>query len=444
MEPQIQYTHTNDGVAIAYAVVGEGPPLLFARPFINAGLDDEIAGATQLWRALTESHSVVLWDNRGVGLSGSAPEARFEDWPADMETVADAAGADRFDLVGVQGPCHLVMAYAARRPERINRLVLHSPSPPGTSPRRYQPWLFALVSENWFDFVDTLAFRMYGWDRADVAQRWANRIRAHFSSEQFLSYMDAIESIDATGDAGSIKTPTLVIDDPVERVGRRVHQYQQQFAPFARQLAAAIPSAQLAIIREGDTTVGQIVERFLSGSSGAAEARPEAAAPSGTAIILFADIVDSTALTERMGDAAFRAKARDLDAALRSIITEAGGTTIDAKTLGDGVLATFPAASQAIDAALRCGAAGEMHGLPLHLGLHAGDVIREQNNVFGGAVNIAARISALSAPGEVLVSDIVRGLARTSAVVTFEDRGEHALKGVADAQRVYAVRKDGA
>jgi adenylate cyclase len=77
----------------------------------------------------------------------------------------------------------------------------------------------------------------------------------------------------------------------------------------------------------------------------------------------------------------------------------------------------------------------------LHLGIHAGDVIREANNVYGGAVNIASRISALSAPGEVLVSDVVRALARTSAGVTFEDRGEHALKGVADPQRVYAVRE---
>ena len=167
-------------------------------------------------------------------------------------------------------------------------------------------------------------------------------------------------------------------------------------------------------------------------------------APSGdahaTAIILFADIVDSTALTERMGDAAFRAKARSLDTSLRAIITQAGGTTIDGFLSGDGVLATFPAASQAIAGALACGVAGDAQGLPLHLGLHAGDVIREANNVFGGAVNIAARISALSAPGEVLVSDTVRSLARTSASVQFVDRGEHALKGVADAVRVYAVR----
>ena len=76
-----------------------------------------------------------------------------------------------------------------------------------------------------------------------------------------------------------------------------------------------------------------------------------------------------------------------------------------------------------------------------HFGIHAGDVIREEGNVFGGAVNIAARISALSAPNEILVSDVVRTLARTSAGVQFEDRGEHMLKGIAEPQRVFAVRQ---
>jgi class 3 adenylate cyclase len=161
--------------------------------------------------------------------------------------------------------------------------------------------------------------------------------------------------------------------------------------------------------------------------------------PSGTAVILFADIVDSTALTERLGDAAFRAKARELDAALRGVIREHAGTAIEGKLLGDGVLAVFTSARHAIEAALTCGRAGHDAGLPLHLGLHAGDVIREEGNVFGGAVNIAARISGLSAPGEVLVSDIVRGLARTSADVRFEDRGEQSLKGVGEAVRIWAV-----
>jgi len=156
------------------------------------------------------------------------------------------------------------------------------------------------------------------------------------------------------------------------------------------------------------------------------------------------DIVDSTALTERLGDAAFRAKARDLDASLRAIIREHTGTPIEGKLLGDGVLAVFTSARQAIEAALACGRAGDEAGLPLHLGLHAGDVIREsdpdgRSNVYGGAVNIASRISALSVSGEVLVSDTVRSLARTSAGVRFEALGEQALKGVGEPVRVWAV-----
>ena len=79
-------------------------------------------------------------------------------------------------------------------------------------------------------------------------------------------------------------------------------------------------------------------------------------------------------------------------------------------------------------------------GLALHVGIHAGDVIREANNVFGGAVNVAARISDASEVGETLVSSTVRDLARTSAGVSFEDRGERNLKGVSDAVRVWAVR----
>jgi adenylate cyclase len=165
-----------------------------------------------------------------------------------------------------------------------------------------------------------------------------------------------------------------------------------------------------------------------------------------TAIILFADVVDSTALTERLGDAAFRQKASELSTSLRKLVRDGGGVPVEGPTLGDGLLATFTSARQAIEAALACARAGDDAGLPLHLGLHAGDVLREKDagdrdNVYGGAVNIAARISGLSAAGEVLVSDIVRGLARTSAGVGFEDRGEQALKGVGEPVRVWAVRE---
>jgi class 3 adenylate cyclase len=79
--------------------------------------------------------------------------------------------------------------------------------------------------------------------------------------------------------------------------------------------------------------------------------------------------------------------------------------------------------------------------LLLHIGIHAGDVIREANNVYGGAVNIASRVASEAAAGETLVSATVRDLARTSAGVSFEDRGERELKGVGEPVRVFAVRE---
>jgi class 3 adenylate cyclase len=121
------------------------------------------------------------------------------------------------------------------------------------------------------------------------------------------------------------------------------------------------------------------------------------------------------------------------------VIRENAGTPIEGKLLGDGVLAVFTSAREAIQTAVCCAAAGASAGMPLHVGLHAGDVIREDGNVYGGAVNIAARIAGLSPPGEVLVSETVRSLARTSAGVHFDDRGEQALKGVGEAVRVWAV-----
>jgi class 3 adenylate cyclase len=89
----------------------------------------------------------------------------------------------------------------------------------------------------------------------------------------------------------------------------------------------------------------------------------------------------------------------------------------------------FRSGKEGIEAAIGCRDAAERAGLRLHLGLHAGDVIREGNNVYGGAVNIAALIAAFARSGEILVSDTVRGLARTSAAVQFEDRGRQELKG---------------
>jgi class 3 adenylate cyclase len=229
-----------------------------------------------------------------------------------------------------------------------------------------------------------------------------------------------------------------------------LHRKQSQVVANAdvRAVASLIPGARLVTL-DGDVGapfwdyeqyIG-VLREFLGMSNAVESAKGRHGdSSSGTAVIMFTDIVSSTELTERMGDVRFRDASRSLDVGLRTAIREAGGEAIEGKLLGDGVLATFASTAQAIDGARRCLALSAASELGLHIGLHAGDVIREGNNVYGGAVNIAARICGLSAPGEILVSDVVRGMGRSSSGVEFEDRGEQEMKGVGDPVRVYAVR----
>ena len=163
-----------------------------------------------------------------------------------------------------------------------------------------------------------------------------------------------------------------------------------------------------------------------------------------TRTFLFADLRDYTGFVERHGDRA----AADLLAAYRAIVRsqvrKAGGAEI--KTEGDGFYVVFPSALQAIS----CGAAvlkeaadhSSRHPeLPMQvgIGLHAGEPIPQEGQFVGSAVNVAARIGAAAQEGQLLVSDVVRGLVRTGSPFPLRDQGEVLLKGVGEAIRLFSV-----
>jgi len=164
--------------------------------------------------------------------------------------------------------------------------------------------------------------------------------------------------------------------------------------------------------------------------------------PEGALVILMTDLVDSTELTEELGDEEFRARAQQVSSGLNDYVRMHRGVHPPGNVLGDGILAVFRSAKQALACALSCSGAAEEHGMKLHIGMHAGDVLQEDRTVYGGAVNVAARITSAAAPGEILVSDTVRGLARTSTKLRFDDRGEQRLKGVAEPIRLFALLPD--
>lgn len=437
MEPHIQYVRSADGTTIATHRLGRGgtPLIVVPRPlgfgtFSNYWpMPDMRAG----YSVLAERRLVVAYDTRGQGFSDAVVEDySLEARVADLAAVVESASPVAVNLLalGTGSPTAIGFAYA--NPDRVAHMILWH----GLARARdlaqspTQRALTSLIEIDWPLYLAAMTIHQFGWEDARLV---TEGLAQHFRKEPLLGAF-AHRDIDVNALLPLVECPTLVTF--AHEAGLPIEG--------PRNVAAKIPGAQFKVVdgRLTELFAGapsahvSVIEEFLQDEGVEADH-----APSGTAIIFFADIADSTALTERMGDTSFREKARALDDALRIAVRDNGGAVIDAKTLGDGILATFPAASQAIAAALACGVAGDTQGLPLHLGLHAGDVIRESNNVFGGAVNIAARISGLAAPGEVLVSATVRDLGRTSAGVVFEDRGEHALKGITEPQRVYAVRR---
>ena len=444
-QPRFQYARTSDGVSIAYRTIGEGKPLVGVTtgPW-GIAMESQNRGYRRWYERLSRSRMVILYDMRGTGLSSGVVDWSIDAQVRDLGALADHLELDSLDLVGPPFGGPVAIAYAARHPERVSHLILwcawaRTKDAMG-SPQAQA--MLALLDHDWEVFTEMLSYMIFGWESGAEAHELAVAFRENVKQEQLRTYINAFLEFDVSDLLAQVQPPTLVVQSRTAAIPT---------VDVAQGLASRIPNARLVLVNgpaipwAGDMEAhARAFEEFLGDSPQTiAESQP-APGPSGTAVILFADIADSTGLTERLGDAAFRAKARELDTALRAIVGANGGTTIEGKLLGDGVLAVFTSARQAIEAALACGKAGADGELPLHLGLHAGDIIREEGNVYGGAVNIAARISALSAPGELLVSDTVRSLARTSAGVQFEERGEHALKGIGEPVRVWAVRPEDA
>lgn len=163
------------------------------------------------------------------------------------------------------------------------------------------------------------------------------------------------------------------------------------------------------------------------------------ASPTGNRILatlVLTDVVDSTALAERVGDTAWGRMFEEHLTTLRRALDRFGGREM--ATTGDGLLAIFDGAERAVRGASVMARLTDETELRIRAGVHTGEVEIVPGNVRGVAVHVTARIAALAAPGEVLVSDTTRGLV-DSPELTFGERGRHELKGVSGPRTLFAV-----
>jgi len=453
MEQQIRFCTTSDGVRIAYAIVGEGPPFVVTPgswESITLRLAQE--EATRFYEPLAERHTLVFYDRRGVGLSDrERADFTIEADIRDLEAVADSLGEASIVLMGSfhLGPAAIV--YAARHPERVSRLILYGTYARGRELTRddIKASIISLARSHWGMAARTLADFTAPNVGPQMLERIVRNQRESTTGEMVASLLELAYAIDVMDVLPQVQAPTLVL-----------HRQNNQVVPFrlGRELSSLLPNARLVSLDgvvywpwfgDADSILDAIFE-FLGEERPAR--RPSVEVGLAPVTILFTDIQSSTALTQRLGDAKAQELRRAHNAIVRSALKTHGGAEI--KHTGDGIMASFPSASRALECAVEIqrGAEhnrreGSGHDAPpatlgplhVHIGLNAGEPIAEEADLFGTAVDLARRICDQAEGGEILASNVVRELAAGKGFL-FADRGQAALKGFEDPVRLYEVR----
>ena len=451
MEPRIQYAQTKDGVSIAYCVMGEGRPLVLPSAWPFCHLEAEWWVPTyRLWHErLAEKTRLIRYDPRGSGLSQRdvddlSVDARLQD----LEAVADHLGLDTVDLLGYGVSGHVAVTYAVRHPDRVAHLVLYDSYARSSDVRQIPQLqgLIALSNTDWDLFTETVAQVFFGWSAGEHARKFAGYLRECITPERGRIALAKSFATDVSDLLPQVSTPTMVL---------RAREGVFPGAESTRSLASAIPNASMTTLDGVWITSNEIVEasvrtlhQFLGVGEEAAAADAMPAEPAAVHTILFTDVEGSTALTQRLGDAKARELLREHERMVREALKAHGGAEV--KTMGDGFMASFSSATKALHCAIAMQRAFAAHNesaeepIRVRIGLNAGEPIAEddpdgRSDLFGTAVNEAARITATAKGGEILVSNVVRELAKGKDFL-FADRGEASLKGFDEPVRLYDVR----
>ena len=435
MEPQYRFCTSADGTRISYSTLGGGR----RTPAINVlswAMVQEWEWRSPSARAidwtLAQDRCVVLFDRRGVGASQrSVNDLSLEAQVADLRAVAEQLEFEHADLWGGFDGNVVALAYAARYPEHVRRLALWSPSARGADvmDAGQARGLAELIRGNWELATRTMANVIaYPSGPVETQREFAKKLRESISPEVAARYIELQADVDVSALLPGVQAPTLIF-----------HARKSQVVPISavRAVAELIPDARL-IVLEGDSPreSGEMQLEIMREFLGEQPAVPA----TGLITILFTDLVSSTALTQRLGDAKAQELVRAHNAIVREALAAQGGTEI--KHTGDGIMASFPTASGALECAIaiqRAVDAGNDPNLQVHVGLNAGEPVAEESDLFGTSVQLARRICDHAEAGQIVVSNVVRELAAGKGFL-FADLGDVIPKGFEEPVRLYEVK----
>jgi class 3 adenylate cyclase len=439
-EPAISYARSGD-VHVAYQVVGDGPvDIVFVEgSFTNRHVLWEEPSYRRFVERIGSFARVILFDKRGMGLSDRVQAGTLEERMDDVRAVMDAVGSERAALIGESEGGPMSMLFAASFPQRTVALLLCGAEvkedktedwPWGESTREEFEESMATLAEHWSQPPSSL--RIFVPSRGDDPRllEWFARLKVQSASPAAAElFMRMAHDIDVRHVVPAIRVPTLILHS----VGDQVCHVEN-----ARYLARTIPGARYVELPGADhvmyadladLALAEIRE-FLTGVREAPE--PDRV----LATVLFTDLVGSTERAAELGDRRWRELLETHHAAVRRELERFGGREVD--TAGDGFLAAFDGPARAIRCACAVVDAVSALGLEVRAGVHTGECEVIGDKLAGVAIHVGARVAAGAGPGEVLVSSTVRDLIAGSGI-ELADRGLHALKGVEDERRLYAV-----
>jgi class 3 adenylate cyclase len=445
--PDTQYARKADGAYIAYQVSGEGPLdlALVATLGVSSNVEAgwEIPSFARMFRGLASFCRLIRFDPQGFGLSDLQTRAwqpSIEDTATDLLAVLDAVGSERAALVANNIGGLVAIFFAAIYPTRTSAVVLdgcyarlaYADDYPWGRPLdrvdRQIAYLARFPDRSGLEFYKGAAPHAI---EADPEFR-SQVLRHHRQLARLGQMKQTVERVllaDVRALLPLIQAPTLVLYRRDDRAhGKLDATYLAEHIPGAK-LVELPGEDNLMFVGDTDAVVGEI-EEFLTG------ARHPRDSDRVLATVLFTDIVASTEGATTLGDRRWRELLDSHDRAVRRQLQRFGGREVN--TVGDGFVATFDGPGRAIRCASAIRDEVKALGIEVRTGLHTGEIELRDDDVAGVAVHIAQRVSALAQPGEVLVSRTVTDLVAGSGI-QFEDRGEHTLKGVPGAWRLFAV-----
>jgi class 3 adenylate cyclase len=430
--PRTRYAHSGDA-SIAYQVLGEGPINLTVvnGPASHLELTWDEPSTARCFERIASFSRLLLFDRRGTGLSDpvSRPPT-LEQQMDDLSVVLDAAGIERTAIWGASD-LGLSALFAATYPDRVTALVLSGVAANGadTITDEKRTHLLDAIENRWGDGTLLPLFAPSQVGNRVFEEWWARMQRSAVSPGMARRLIEMAAQTDLRAVLPTIRVPTLV-----------THYAGDRYVPvdFGREVASLIPGSRFVEYPGADhygwvdTPALEDVEEFLTGR------RPAGEIDRVLATVMFTDIVGSTEHASRLGDGRWRALLDEHNEAVRAELGRWRGTEV--KTIGDGFLATFDGPARAVRCAAEIVDDVEALGLKIRTGLHTGECELVGDDVAGIAVHIGARVLDKAQPGEVLASSTVKDLVVGSGL-RFADRGLHALKGVPDQWRLYALER---